>query len=217
MVVSLKGLFKKEKQEHKILRQVQRTGDKLQPEYHRATEECPYPERWSMYDSMTAELEVLEFLRAVVTTIKPELVLETGTFSGISTLWIAEGLKANGRGKVITCESDPTVFLSAQGRIASSGLSAWIDCRRQSSLEVAVDGRIDLLFSDSDMGIREQEVRRFLPQMSPYGIILMHDASSHLKQVRQAALRLEAEGLISVLLLATPRGLAVAQKRQGRH
>jgi len=79
-----------------------------------------------------------------------------------------------------------------------------------------VDGRIDLLFSDSDMPVREQEVRRFLPQISPYGLILMHDASSHLKQVREAALKLEAEGLISVILLPTPRGLVVAQKRQGR-
>ena len=41
------------------------------------------------------------------------------------------------------------------------------------------------------MPIREQEVRRYLPQISPFGLILMHDASSHLKQVRDAALKLE--------------------------
>jgi predicted O-methyltransferase YrrM len=217
MALDLKHLFKKKaKQEHKILRLIQRTGDQLQPEYHRATPECPHPERWSMYDSMTAEVEVLEFLRTVVTTIKPELVVETGTFSGISTLWIAEGLKANGRGKVITCEFDPVVYANAKERIQNSGLAEWIDCRNQSSLELKVDGTIDLLFSDSDMPVREQEVRRFLPQMNPHGLILMHDASSHLKQVRHAALQLEAEGLISVVLLATPRGLVVAQKRQGR-
>jgi predicted O-methyltransferase YrrM len=215
--MDLKRLFKKkEKQEHKILRQIQRTGDVLQPEYHRATPECPHPERWSMYDSMTAEVEVLEFLRTVVTTIKPELVVETGTFSGISTLWIAEGLRHNGRGKVITCEFDPQVFANAQQRFASSELAPWIECRNQSSLEMNIVGRIDLLFSDSDMPIREQEVRRFLPQMNPHGLILMHDASSHLKQVREAALKLEAEGLISVVLLPTPRGLVVAQKREGR-
>lgn len=213
----LKRLFgRKEKQEHKILRQIQRTGDVLQPEYHRATLECPHPERWSMFDSMSAEVEVLEFLRTVVTTIKPELVVETGTFSGISTLWIAEGLKYNGRGRVITCEYDPQVFANAQQRFASSELASWIECRNESSLEMKVDGRIDLLFSDSDMPVREQEVRRFLPQMNPQGVILMHDASSHLKQVRDAALKLEAEGLISVVLLPTPRGLVVAQKRQGR-
>jgi len=217
MGVSLKRLFqKKEKQEHKILRQIRRTGDQLHPEYHRATRECPYPERWSMYDSMTAEVEVLEFLRTVVTTIKPELVVETGTFAAISTLWIAEGLKANARGRVVSCEFDPVVYASAKERIKDSGLEEWIDCRNESSLELEVKGPIDLLFSDSDMPVREQEVRRFLPQMNPYGLILMHDASSHLQQVRQAALKLEAEGLISVVLLPTPRGLVVAQKRQGR-
>src|ERR1700758_1658775 len=150
MRLDLKRLFKKtEKQEHKILRQIQRTGQPLQPEYHRATPECPHPERWSMFDSMTAEVEVLEFLRIVVTTIKPELVVETGTFSGISTVWIAEGLKANGRGKVITCEFDPQVYENAKARIATSGLADWIELRNQSSLDMKIEGTIDLFFSDS--------------------------------------------------------------------
>ena len=214
--MSLRLFKKKEKQEHKILRQIERTGDQLQPEYHRPTPECPHPERWHMFDSMTAEAEVLEFLRTVVTTIKPDLVVETGTFSGISTLWIAEGLKANGRGRVITCEFDPKVYESAKARIAASGLAEWIELRNQSSLDMNVEGTIDLFFSDSDVPIREQEIRRFLPQINPFGLILMHDASSHLKTVREAALRLEGEGLISAVLLRTPRGLVVAQKRDGR-
>lgn len=215
--MKLRLFRKKQKQEHKILKLIERTGDVMQPEYHRATPECPHPERWSMYDSMTAEVEVLEFLRCLVTTIKPELVVETGTFSGISTLWMAEGLKANGRGKIVTCEIDPLVYANAKARIESSELSSWIEHRNQSSLEMTIPGTIDLLYTDSHIPIREQEVRRFLPQMNPYGVILMHDASSHLKEVRQAALNLEAEGLISVLLLPTPRGLVMAQKRQDRH
>jgi len=169
-----------------------------------------------MFDSMTAEAEVLEFIRTLVTTMKPELVVETGTFSGISTLWIAEGLKANGRGRVVTCEFDSKVFANAKARIAASGLSQWIELRNESSLEMRIDGTIDLFFSDSALPIREQEVRRFLPQINPSGLILMHDASSHLKLVRDAALKLEREGLISVVLLPTPRGLVIAQKREGR-
>src|SRR5262249_24923430 len=98
----------------------------------------------------------------------------------------------------------------------ASGLKEWIDLRNESSLEIRLEGQIDLLFSDSDPPLREQEVRRFLPQMSPYGLILMHDASSHLKTVRDAALKMEAEGLISTVLMPTPRGLVIAQKRQGR-
>jgi predicted O-methyltransferase YrrM len=207
---------KKLKQEHKIMRQAELAKGSLLPEYHRPTAECPHPERWSMYDSMTAEAEVLEFLRTLITTIKPNLVVETGSFLAVSTLWIAEGLKRNGFGRIVSCEFDPVVYARARENVASSGLGEWIDLRNESSLEMKVDGGIDLLFSDSDPPIREQEVKRFLPQIKPHGIVVMHDASSHLKIVREAALKMEAEGLLSVVLLPTPRGLVIAQKRARR-
>ena len=211
------GLFRKKiKQEHKVMLQAERAAGALLPEYHRPTPECPHPERWHMYDSMTAEAEVLEFLRTLITTLKPALVVETGSFLGVSTLWIAEGLKANGFGKIISCEYDPVVFAKAKEKIEASGLSEWIELRNESSLEMKIDDTIDIFFSDSDMPIREAEVKRFLPQIRPTGLILMHDASSHLKIVRDAAFHLEAEGLVSAIFLPTPRGLVLAQKREGR-
>lgn len=211
------GLFRKKlKQEHKVMLQAERAAGALLPEYHRATPECPHPERWHMFDSMTAEAEVLEFLRTLITTVKPELVVETGSFLGVSTLWIAEGLKANGFGRIVSCEFDPLVFAKAKEKIEASGLSEWIELRNESSLEMQVNGTIDLLFSDSDMPIREAEVKLFLPQIRSTGLILMHDASSHLKIVRDAAFKMESEGLLSCIFLPTPRGLVVAQKRSGR-
>jgi predicted O-methyltransferase YrrM len=210
-------LFRKKiKQEHKIMLQHDRSAGKLLAETHRATPECPKPEQWSMVDSMTAELEVLEFLATLVTTIKPRLVVETGSFLGVSTEWIAKGMQRNGFGKVISCEFDPVIYARAKERLATSPLSSFIELRNESSLELKVDGTIDLFFYDSDMPIREQEVKRFLPQINPNGIILMHDASSHHKVVRDAARSMEAEGLLSVVFLPTPRGLAVAQPRAGR-
>jgi len=211
------GLFgKKMKQEHKVMLQHERAAGKLLPEYHRATPECPEPERWSMIDSMTAEVEVLEFIATLVTTIKPRLVVETGSFLGVSTEWIARGLERNGRGKVVSCEFDTVVYAKAKERLEASPLREWMELRNESSLEMQVEGTIDLLFSDSDIQIREAEVKRFLPQMKPTGVILMHDASSHLQVVRAAALKMEDEGLISVVLLPTPRGLVVAQPKAGR-
>jgi predicted O-methyltransferase YrrM len=211
------GLFRKKmKQEHKVMLQHERAAGALQPEYHRATPECPEPQRWSMIDSMTAEVEVLEFIATLVTTIKPRLVVETGSFLGVSTEWIARGLERNGFGKVISCEFDTVVFAKAKERLEASPLKQWMELRNESSLEMQVEGTIDLLFSDSDIQIREAEVKRFLPQMNPNGVILMHDASSHLQVVRAAAKKMEAEGLISVVLLPTPRGLVVAQPRIGR-
>ena len=211
------GLFKKKlKQEHKVMLQAERAGGVLLPEYHRATPECPHPDRWHMYDSMTAEVEVLEFLRTMVTMLKPELIVETGSFLGVSTLWMAEGMRSNGFGKIISCEFDPVVFEKAKEKIAASGLAEFIELRNESSLEMTVEGTIDILFSDSDMPIRAAEVKRYLPQIRSTGLILMHDASSHLKVVRDAAFALEAEGLVSCIFLPTPRGLVLAQKREGR-
>jgi predicted O-methyltransferase YrrM len=211
------GLFKKKlKQEHKVMLQAERAGGALLPEYHRATPECPHPERWHMYDSMTAEAEVLEFLRTMVTTLKPALIVETGSFLGVSTLWMAEGMRSNGFGKIISCEFDSVVFEKAKEKIAASGLAKYIELRNESSLEMKVEGMIDILFSDSDMPIRSAEVKRYLPQIRSTGLILMHDASSHLKVVRDAAFALEAEGLVSCIFLPTPRGLVLAQKREGR-
>src|SRR5277367_5164054 len=211
------GLFsKKIKQEHKIMLQHDRAGGALQQETHRATPECPEPQRWSMIDSMTAELEVLEFLATMVTTVKPRLVVETGSFLGISTEWIARGLERNGFGKVISCEFDPVVYARAKDRLETSPLKPWIELRNESSLEMKVEGTIDLFFSDSDPDLREKEVRRFLPQINPNGIILIHDTSSHHKIVRDAARSMESEGLLSVIFLPTPRGLVVAQPRAGR-
>lgn len=205
--------------------QHERAAGTLLPEYHRATPECPHPERWSMIDSMTAEVEVLEFIATLVTTLKPRLVVETGSFLGVSTEWIARGLKRNepdpaiATAKVISCEYDPVVYEKAKARVEASPLRPWIELRNESSLDMQIDtsaGLIDLFFSDSDMPVREAEVKRFLPQIHPNGIILMHDASSHLKVVRDAALKMEAEGLLSVVLLPTPRGLVIAQPRRNR-
>jgi prolipoprotein diacylglyceryl transferase len=200
----------------KVFNHVMEHGSDPKPEYHRATPECPHPERWRMFDTMTAEVEVLEFLRCLMTTMKPRLVVETGTFLAVSTLYMAEGLKQNGSGKIITCEPDKEVFAKAKEKIDSSGLKKWIEYRCESSLEMKVPGPIDILFCDSLPELREPEVRHFLPAINPNGLILMHDASSHLKTVREAALRMEQEGLISAVLLPTPRGLVIAQKREGR-
>jgi predicted O-methyltransferase YrrM len=208
--------FVKRYEGHHILDRVSEQEEFVQPEYVGSTPECPHPEWWQMVDSQSSELEVLDFLKSIVLTTKPRLIVETGTFIGYSAIKMAEGLKANGFGKLITIEFDPDIFAKAKQRIDLSGLKDWIDYRNASSLETPIDGTIDLLFSDSHLTIREQEIRRFLPQIDPRGLILIHDASSHFKVVREAAVRLEQEGLISAVLLSTPRGLVIAQKRAGR-
>ncbi len=208
--------FVKGQEVHRILDRIAAQGEFVQPEYVKPTPECPFPGRWRMLDAESAELEILDFLKALVIAAKPDLVVETGTFIGHSTIKMAEGMRANGFGRIITVEYDPAVFAKARQNIDASGLKDLIEYRNASSLETEIEGEIDILFSDSEVTIREQEVRRFLPQIRKRGLVLIHDASSNFKVVREGALRLEQEGLLSVVLLSTPRGLVIAQKREGR-
>ena len=208
--------FVKGHEEHRIIDRIATHGEFVQPEYVKPTLECPFPERWQMVDAQSAELEILDFLKALVIAVKPELIVETGTFIGYSAIKMAEGVRTNGFGRIVTVEYDPVVFAKAKQNIDASGLRNWIDCRNESSLDTIIDGEIDVLFCDSDPNIREQEVRRFLPQIRPRGLVLIHDAISHFDVVRDGALRLEQEGLLSIVMLSTPRGFIIAQKRDGR-
>lgn len=204
------------REEHRILNQLAMQGEFVQPEWIPPTPECPFPERWKMFDAQSAEIEVLDFLKALIVAVKPDVVVETGTFIGHSAISMAEGLKQNGFGRIITAEFDSRVFEQAQQNIEASGLSKWVEAHCMSSLHLEVDEQIDILYSDSEPSIREQEVRHFLPKLKTGGLVLIHDASSSFKVVREAALNLERERLLSVLLLPTPRGLVIAQKLDGR-
>ena len=208
--------FLKGHEEHRILQRIADQGEFRQSEWIPPTPECSHPERWQMLDPQSAEVEVLDLLESLIRAVKPDLIVETGTFIGHSAIRMARALQENGIGRIITIEYDSAVFAKAKQQIDASGVARWIECRNASSLDTTIHDAIDLFYSDSDINIREQEVRRFLPQIKPRGLVLIHDASSYFKVVREAALRLEAEGLLSVVLLSSPRGLCIAQKREGR-
>ena len=103
--------FLKRHEHHRILDSIELVGEATQSEYVAPTPECPIPEMWHMLDAQSAEAEVLDFLKSLVETVKPQVVLETGTFIGHSAMKMAEGMKANGFGKIITVEYDPSFSL----------------------------------------------------------------------------------------------------------
>jgi hypothetical protein len=69
-----------------------------------------------------------------------------------------------------------------------------------------------VLFCDSLPELREPEVRHFFRRSTPTAD---PDARGQFASEDRARRR-EDEGLISVVFLPTPRGLVIAQKREGR-
>lgn len=181
----------------------------MQPEVSNPTVECPFPQLWRMHDDQSAEVEVLDFLNQFVKTIKPRLVVETGTHRGRSARSIASALQLNGFGKLITCETVKEHCMDAL--VLLRGYERFADLRNQSSLTLEGDEPIDLLFCDSDKTIRLQEVEYFWNRLTPASIILIHDVNTDChKELRE---QVAAHSGLRIIFLPTPRGLAICQKR----
>ena len=186
-------------------------------EVSQPTAECPEPKLWRCFDVQTAEVEVLEFMAQLVKTLKPKLIVETGAHRGASSFYMGRALKEVGRGKLITCEFIKEFHEKAVTLLGNGGLQDVVECRLGSSLEMTVEGTIDLLFVDSDPQIRIKEIQRFWNQLTTSSLIVVHDVNSGIhKPLRDEILQQDTEGKLSVVLLPTPRGLALCQKREGR-
>jgi D-alanine-D-alanine ligase-like ATP-grasp enzyme len=93
------------------------------PEYTLPHGACRHPERYRAVDGTAVEIEVLRFLEALIALIKPNYVLETGTFFGASAEAMARALAREGRGTMTTIE---VARLSCQGDIDGAGAPALI-------------------------------------------------------------------------------------------
>ena len=155
-----------------------------------------------------------DFVRRLVTTIKPRVIVENRSGSGF-TIPLAQGLNDNGFGKLVVYGPDSEKAALLKNEIAQAGFSQSVslDIRQESVLESRFDGTIDLLLCSSD---HEHVVRHLLPQINPVGLILLYATDGEYQKLCQIALGLAKEGMLSVVTLPEKLGLVMAQKRAGR-
>jgi predicted O-methyltransferase YrrM len=166
-----------------------------------------------MFDGWTAELETIEFLFALVRLVKPNFVLETGTWHGIAALAMGSGLRDNGRGRLLSIELDAKSHAVAQQRIRDADLESRVRLVCGSSLDFVPDQPIDLVLFDSDLSLRSKEFAHYQPYLAPGALVLFHDTSSTHTVVAESVNKLLADRILEGFLLPTPRGLAVCRYR----
>jgi len=100
-------------------------------------------------------------------------VLELGTYSGYSALWIAGALPPDGR--LVTCEVDPEHAEVARRHIAKSQYAERIDLRLGPALETLaeLDGPFDLIFIDADKVSYLAYYEAALPKLAERGLIVV--------------------------------------------
>ncbi len=117
-----------------------------------------------------------EFLRNFVAGRSMRSVVEIGTSTGHSGLWIAWGLTKTG-GRLVTFEIDRERHATARQNFTAARVSALIDARLESARTgvLALTGPIDMVFLDGDHGHYRHYVETLAPLLSDDGCFLTHN------------------------------------------
>lgn len=149
---------------------------KIQPEVR---DETGY---YHMQDDGAVEYEVGEFLYGLVRILQPKEVLSTGIYSGISDMYIAQGLLNNKHGKLTALEYEKTHIDRSVRLWSSVGVSEVIIPVHTSSLDYQLNAQYDLMFLDSEPQIRFAELVKFFPYLKEGGYVGIHDLPNTLCQ-----------------------------------
>lgn len=180
-------------------------------EFSPATAWCPNPGWWSADDDQATEREVTELVAAFVRALQPELVVETGSYTGQTSEAIAQALVWNCHGHLVTVEIDPE--RAQQVSDALAGMPATVICAAAGDVLASWlrDSGVPVGFAWLDSGpkSRRGELASLLPYLDDGAVIGVHDT----RPGRPIAGVLDRDAF-DVLTLRTPRGVSFAQVRR---
>ena len=115
-------------------------------------------------------------LRQLTEAMGAKRVVEIGTSSGYSTIWLALGARASG-GKVFTHEIDPEKVKLAGENFRKAGVDQVITIIEGDAHETIKQHQepIDVLFFDAEKKGYLDYLEKLLPLVRPGGLILGHD------------------------------------------
>ncbi|MFN7954841.1 MAG: O-methyltransferase [bacterium] len=112
------------------------------------------------------------FLAFQARAIGARRILEIGTFTGCSALWLASALPPDG--ELVCVDRDPRAAAVAKRYLAEAGLGARVRFHVGPAREqlAQLDGRFDLVFLDADKGGYVEYLDWALPRLDRRGLVL---------------------------------------------
>lgn len=169
------------------------------------------------HPSMLSGPVVGRFLRTLAWVMRPRLILEIGTFSGGSALWLAAGMPDDAR--LVTCEVDAEHAAFARERLAGDPR---IELREGPALETiaTLEGPFDLVFIDADKTGYPAYLEAVLPKLAPHGLVVADnmlrdgavldaDPDEGTRAIQAYNARAAADPSLSAVLLTVRDGLSL--------
>ena len=138
-----------------------------------------------MADKLVAlEPAKAEFCHLMCRALRASRVVEVGTSWGVSTLYLADAVRANGGGVVIGTEHEPAKAASARETFAEAGLADLIDLREGDLRETlkVIEGPVDFVLMDIWTEMARPAIELIAPRLRPGAVIVADNTT----QVRHA-------------------------------
>lgn len=154
-------------------------------------------------------------LRQLVETLDAQKVVEIGTSTGESAIWMALGLRGTG-GKLITHEIDADLAERARANFELAGVDDLVTIVLGDAHEtvLALEGPIDLLFLDADKSGYVDYLEKLLPKVRPGGLIVAHNMRRPTPDPRYLDAITNDPALETSFLLMDGAGLGVTLKKR---
>jgi predicted O-methyltransferase YrrM len=125
-----------------------------------------------------------EFCHLTCRALGARRVVEVGTSFGVSTLYLADAVRANGGGVVIGTEHEPVKAAAARANFEAAGLSDFIDLREGDLRETLKDivGPVDFVLMDIWTEMARPAIELIAPHLRVGAVILADNTT----QVRHA-------------------------------
>ncbi|MCA9187141.1 MAG: class I SAM-dependent methyltransferase [Planctomycetales bacterium] len=154
-------------------------------------------------------------LRMLTESCNAQRVVEIGTSTGESALWLAMALRTTG-GKLWTHEIDAGRAATARKNFEKAGVNGIITVIEGDAHETVTQHTepIDILFLDADKEGYIDYLDKLLPLVKPGGLIIAHNMNTRQADPRFVKAITEDKNLETLILLKEGMGLGVTLKKR---
>ena len=161
---------------------------------------------------LNLERPTAELIYLLLQASRRKQILEIGTSTAFSTIWIAAALKDCSGAKFMSVEISPEKLALARKNLARAGFSQVVELLEGNATDVVagLKGPFDCVFFDADRVSAPAQLRLLLPKLSADVLLLADNALSHPDEI--SAYKAMVEQLPGFVCTLTPvgKGLHIA-------
>ena len=154
-------------------------------------------------------------LRQLAEAVGAKRVVEVGTSSGYSTIWLALGVRAAG-GRVFTHEIDPEKVKLATANFKKAGVDDLITIIQGDAHDTVKQHKepIDVVFLDAEKKGYVDYLAKLLPLVRPGGLILGHDMHRPMPDLRYIEAITTNPDLYTSFIMMESFGISMTVKKR---